>query len=280
MDGKTKYLLKNTSILAISNFSSKLLVFLLVPLYTNILSTEEYGTYDLIMSTIQFVTPFFTLNITDGVLRYLMEKAVVKKEVKIIGFKYIVLSNIGVVVCLSINHYFNFWPRLKELELYVFLYFFFYVFNQLFIQTAKGQEQVKALGIAGIISTVVSLVSNILLLVIFSCGLKGFFTAYILGQALSALYLYNMTSYYDDISVHVNKYLEKDMLKYSLPLIGATVGWAVNNVSDRYIVTWLCGLAVNGIYSVSYKIPTIINMVQNIFIQAWVISSIKEYEPK
>ncbi|HAQ8217931.1 TPA: oligosaccharide flippase family protein, partial [Enterococcus faecium] len=48
---KTKYLIKNMGILTISNFSSKILVFLLVPLYTSVLSTTEYGTYDLTIST-------------------------------------------------------------------------------------------------------------------------------------------------------------------------------------------------------------------------------------
>lgn len=52
MNSKYKYLIKNTGILAISNFSSKLLVFFLVPIYTSVLSTAEYGTYDLAMSTV------------------------------------------------------------------------------------------------------------------------------------------------------------------------------------------------------------------------------------
>ncbi len=43
---------------------------------------------------------------------------------------------------------------------------------------------------------------------------------------------------------------------------------------------WVCGVAQNGIYSMSYKIPTILMVVQNIFAQAWQISAVKEYEKK
>ena len=279
MENRSKYLLKNTSILTISNFSSKLLVFFLVPLYTNVLSTTEYGTYDLIMSTIQIFIPFLTLNIVDGILRFLMDKDESRIEVKAIGFKYITIAVIGMFVILILNHIMNIWKDVKKYEVFVMLYFFFYVFNQLFIQTAKGQEQIKELGIAGVISTIVSLVSNILFLVIIPLGLNGFFMAYILGQAFSALYLCIKTRFFEKFQYSIiNPNLQRKILSYSLPLILGTLGWLINNVSDRYVITWLCGIEQTGIYSVSYKIPTIITTVQNIFIQAWTISAIKEYE--
>ena len=42
-----KYLLKNIGLLTLSNFGTKILLFLLLPLYTSILTVEEYGLYDL-----------------------------------------------------------------------------------------------------------------------------------------------------------------------------------------------------------------------------------------
>ena len=54
----------------------------------------------------------------------------------------------------------------------------------------------------------------------------------------------------------------------------------VISASDRYVVTWLCGLTVNGIYSVGYKIPSIINVFQTIFNQAWFLSAVKEFDPQ
>lgn len=74
MNSKYKYLIKNTGILAISNFSSKLLVFFLVPIYTSVLSTAEYGTYDLAMSTVLLLYPVLTVNIVDGVMRFQWKK--------------------------------------------------------------------------------------------------------------------------------------------------------------------------------------------------------------
>ena len=43
--GKYKYLFKNIGIMTISNFGTKILSFLMVPLYTNLLSTMVHMIY-------------------------------------------------------------------------------------------------------------------------------------------------------------------------------------------------------------------------------------------
>ena len=77
-----------------------------------------------------------------------------------------------------------------------------------------------------------------------------------------------------------SKDTEGSMLKYSCPLIANTVAWWITNASDRYVVMWLCGTAANGIYSVAYKIPSILNILQSIFTQAWTLSAVKEFDPE
>ena len=47
-------------------------------------------------------------------------------------------------------------------------------------------------------------------------------------------------------------------------------------MSDRYMVTWICGSAINGIYTMAYKIPGIFNVVVSIFNQAFSLSAFKE----
>ena len=277
MEKRTRNLIRNTSILTITNFSSKLLVFLLVPLYTHVLTTEEYGTYDLVMSTIQLLIPMFTLNVADAVLRFSMNKDVEINKIKSIGFRYIAMSVVYMCVLILLNKLLRLWTAIKGLEITVLLYFAFFVMNQVLIQTAKGQEQIKQLGIAGLLSTGVSIIGNIVFLLIIPLRLKGFFLAYTLGLVASVLYLTYETKFFSGLSFRIDQNLKKKMLVYSVPLIMGTLGWLVNNVSDRYVVTWLCGISENGIYSIAYKIPNIIATVQNIFIQAWTISAIKEF---
>ncbi|HCD4360148.1 TPA: oligosaccharide flippase family protein, partial [Enterococcus faecium] len=275
---KTKYLIKNMGILTISNFSSKILVFLLVPLYTSVLSTTEYGTYDLTISTATLLFPILTLNIVDAVMRFLMDKDKNKKNIASIAIKVIFLS---VIVFGSVMYLLNItklWQDVYGLEKYIFLYYISYVWNQFLIQFAKGLEKVKAMGIAGIISTIVTIIANIFFLLILKWGLIGFFIANILSQIISATYLSVLVRIWEYIDFEAkDPQLKREMLNYSIPLIATVVGWWINSTADRYVVSFIVGVSANGLLSVAYKIPQIINTLQGIFIQAWQISAIKEY---
>lgn len=44
------------------------------------------------------------------------------------------------------------------------------------------------------------------------------------------------------------------------------------------ILSLFCGAAINGIYSVAYKIPTILSTLQTIFYNAWSVSAITEFD--
>ena len=69
MQEKYKNLTKNTALFAISSFGTKILSFLIVPLYTNILTTSEYGIADIITTTGTLIMYICTLDIGAGVLR-------------------------------------------------------------------------------------------------------------------------------------------------------------------------------------------------------------------
>ena len=280
MEKKYKYLVRNTGMLTISSFSSKILVFLLVPLYTNVLTTAEYGSYDLIATTISLVLPVFSANIADGVMRFVMDKSYDDRDVVGIGFKYLLIASILFSALLFGNYVTNLWPALKTYAPFVWLYFEFNLLYQFLIQLAKGMERVKTMAIAGLLSTLTSVIGNIVFLLVLHMHLDGFYLAYTLGHAIPSIYLFFSLRIYNILNLNINKSLENDMLAYSLPLIMNTLGWWANSTSDRYAVTWLCGIAANGIYSVAYKIPTILNTVQSIFTQAWQISAIKEYDSK
>ena len=70
---KYTYLCKNTAIFAVSSFSTKILSFLFIPIYTAVLSTIEYGTADLINTTGVLLIYILTINIADSVLRFSIE---------------------------------------------------------------------------------------------------------------------------------------------------------------------------------------------------------------
>ena len=99
-----------------------------------------------------------------------------------------------------------------------------------------------------------------------------------IGILVQNLYQLFVGKIYLDIKIRHYHDLSRPMINYSLPLIANSVSLWINNASDRYILTFIKGIAANGVYSVSYKIPTILFMFQNIFYNAWSISAIAEFD--
>ena len=66
------------------------------------------------------------------------------------------------------------------------------------------------------------------------------------------------------------------MLRYSIPLIPATIFWWITSVSDRYMVAYFLGTDANGLYAVACKIPTVLTLLSTIFMEAWQFSAIQE----
>ena len=73
-ESRAKYLAKNTFIFALGNFGTKIINFFLVPIYTYVLNSAQYGTVDLITTITTVLAPVLILNISESVMRYSLDK--------------------------------------------------------------------------------------------------------------------------------------------------------------------------------------------------------------
>ena len=71
---KYKKLLINILIFGIGGFGQKIFSFFLIPLYTSCLSTQEFGTFDLVVNIVQLFFPILNLSIHDAVLSFALDK--------------------------------------------------------------------------------------------------------------------------------------------------------------------------------------------------------------
>lgn len=277
-----KQLIKNMGLLTIGNFASKLLSFLLVPLYTNVLSTQEYGTFDLVVTTISLLLPILSGNIIEAVLRFPLDKQKDHEYVSnvyTVGLRYTIIGCGILTILLGVNYTFNIFPAISQYGQYMLLVYIVQALNQLLISFARATDHVKEVSIAGVITSAVMIGLNLLFLLYFKWGLVGYFWAIIISNAVADLYylIKLKTIQYVKLKLSDSR-ITREMLIYSFPMVFNTVGWWINNASDRYIVTWLCGVSANGIYSVAYKIPSILNVFHSIFMQAWILSAVQEYK--
>ena len=280
-ENKYNYLLKNIGLMTLSNFATKLLSFFLVPLYTSVLTTAEYGTYDLINTTISILIPIVTFNIYDAVFRFMMEKDRNADAVLTISFRLVLFGTLCVSGFVVLNHFFYLVPVIDTYALYFILMFISQAASGILAGYARGADHIADLSLSSVVTSFITITLNILFLAVMKFGIKGYFWANILGPSVQCAYLFFRLRIWKYLHIR-KKYLEerKKMLTYSIPLVANAIAWWVNNASDRYVVTWFRGLSENGIYSVASKIPSILNILQTIFVQAWAISVVKDYDPE
>ena len=124
------YLAKNFGVLTIAQFGSKILSFLLVPLYTAVLTPEEYGLNDLFTTSITLLIPILTLNVVDATIRYAIDEQIDKRNVFSISVMYITLGTVLFLALLGINTAFHIFKSICKIEIHRFHLTCGYSFNR------------------------------------------------------------------------------------------------------------------------------------------------------
>lgn len=273
-NSKYKKLAVNSVTFAAANFGSSILRFIIVPFYTYFMTTVEYGTVDILTTTVSLVLPIFLMAINEAVLRYTLKKKVDNSRIIMSSFFVMFIGAIVFIpsyfICGLINIEKGLWGYFYVLLIVQGLY-------NILLNYTRGIGKSIFFAVAGILNTVVLLGSNVLLLAGFRMGLTGYMVSLLLSFIIADAFLLFVDRKTFHFSVKaIDFHLLRQMMKYSIPLIPTAMMWWVMNASDRYVITWVLGVSATGIYAVSHKIPTVINMLYSIFQQAWQVSAVEE----
>lgn len=269
-----KYLAQNTIIFTLGNLGTKLIQFFLVPLYTNVLSTADYGVVDLVTTIGMVLAPILLLNINDGVMRFALDKGADFNKIMSIGLAAFIFCLITGLVIFPIGNISN---QLGNYSSYIYFYTISYAGNLLFFGYLRGTEKLLQFSIGNIINAMLIASFNIFFLVIIKTGIAGYFLSYTLANFICCIYAFIVGNVKEVIlNFKLDKELMIKMLKYSVVLIPNTFMWWIINSSDRVMITSFIGNSANGIYAISCKIPTLLSTIVTIFNTAWSYSAIKE----
>ena len=267
-----KKLFSDTVIYGIGTFGSKLLVFLLMPLYTAWLTTAQYGTAELITSTANLLIPIACVGISNGVFRFVAEKGSDKVAVFSTSIALLAMGSAGFALLsplLALVGYFDGYAWL------IVLYVLSANLQSVAAQYVRAIDRSRLFALQGILNTLVTVLFNILFLAAWSMGVTGYVLSVIVGNLVTTVFLVLSARLWRVFRPSAIKGgIMKELLYFSLPLIPTTVCWLITDLSDRYMVTYFCGEGTNGVYSAAYKIPTVVNLISGIFMQAWQFSAV------
>lgn len=269
-----KTLINHTILYAIANFGSASLNFIILPFYTRYFHPEQFGLWDLALTTITLLTPFVTLELMSAIYRWLIEEDKFEKQKTIIStglaqiLKQLVIVNFVAVIVFVIISFPYQWLALCFLNVNVLSIFL--------LQCSRALKRNVLFATLSLLQTIIVIGTNLFLLLVFKLGIESFFYTNILAGITIIVIAWIGLGFNKFIKFKnaVSHTLLKKFLAYSIPIIPAAASWWIMTMSDRWIIAIFLGAYENGIYAIALKIPAVLLMINTVFSLAWKDSAI------
>lgn len=275
---KSRLLIKNVALFFLASFVPKTISFFMVPLYTHSLTTEQYGSIDLLTTTVQLLLPILTLQIQDAVLYFSMGERKEAANVLSTGMRIVIggflLLLVGVGGAIAFRLIDLSWTYIT----FFIAYYLICAVTNVVSYFARAIDKVKNITVASVITCVMTIGCNLLFLLVFHWGVNGYLLSNVLGHLVSLLYLC--------ASIRIDRYFVtsisdagfvKRIVSFSLPMVVSALAWWVNNSLDKYVLTFFCGVSAAGILAVAYKIPTVVSLLGTTISKAFSVSVLQNF---
>jgi len=271
---KYKRLASNTLILALGQFGSKFLVYIMMRFYTGRLGAEGYGAVGVIVDASTLIMAIATLSIGESVIRFGLDPKYDNTQVFSIG---LITTVLGVLFFAAVIPLVSLIDFLSEYTLLIYIYVFTGSIKTCCALFVRSAGYVRLFALNGIFTTAVNIIFNLIFMLGFNMGVTGYVLSVVLADAVSTVFLFFMADLRKYFRLWgLSKELRRLMFSFCLPLMPTAVMWWITNVSDGFFIVKMMGEAATGIYKAAYKLPNMIALLSGIFSQAWNMSAITE----
>ena len=263
-----KGMLKTTVIYFIGQVSTRFLSILLLPLYTNYISSDAYGYFDIVQTYLSVAVPFFFFEVWSGMLRFTLEQKEAEDKGRVITNSTVVCGLGLIIFCVV------FWTASLFIEIdytpYVFAYAISWMLQLMAMAACRGLQDNISYALTGVIGVFTVTGLSLLGVYIFHWGIETLFIANIVSFLVQTLFVVFRVGFFRYIHIRlIDRNTFKQLLKFCMPLsINTIFYWLLNSVNRIVIVNFL-GYSANGIYSVANKLGNIITALVAIFMLSW-----------
>ena len=273
MTSKEKRLAINTAIIAIGNTFTKCVSFFMLPLYTALLTAEQYGEVDFAEVLCTLLVAVFSLQLQQGLLRYLVESRGDRQKEKTVistATLFMLLVLLGFVAIMLVTS----WVVTYEYILLIMGIVLASVSSNFILQIARGFGDNVTYSIGSCIAGSSRVLLNVLCIAVLRMDVRGMLYAYGLSYVIALIFLIFKVKLWRYISIRFfDKAILIRLLRFSMPLVFSTMCWWAISAFGRMQVNLVLGASAAGIYAVANKFPTTFTMVTNIFYTSWTESA-------
>jgi O-antigen/teichoic acid export membrane protein len=250
--------IKLVSLSYLNQAISMALQLLQVKILTNVLTQNNYGSWNQTQVTINFVIVIFTLNLGHGFIRYASSYS---EEIKEKTFFSVLIFQ----TALTFLVFLFLFPFQKDImhfiagEASLFLYLLMGFTSFLIISISNIQNFLLVSGkeVQMIRQNLTQIVSDVGFTVL-GVLLRHDILGALAGYATSKLFCFVLFSWINKINyrkLSFSSEIIKTLLKFSLPLLSISIAYWVINSSNRYLINYFMGLDAVGMFSVANRFP-------------------------
>lgn len=264
----------------ICSFLQKGISVITTPIFTRLLSTEEYGAYNVFNSWLGIITVFVTLNLSYGV--YTQGLVKFSDERDSFSSSLQGLSTALVAIWTAVYLIFrDYWNELFSLTTVQMLAMLIMIWTTAVFSFWAGEQRVLYEYKALVAITLLVSIAKPAVGIVFVVLAEDKVTARILGLVLVEIIGYTGL-YFSQMKkgkvFYSNKFW-KYALAYNLPLIPHYLSQTVLNGADRIMIGEMLGDSEAGIYSLAYSISLIMTLFNTALMQTispWIYQKIKD----
>lgn len=269
---ETKRLIKNTGVIAVGGMATKVVQFFLLPLYTSVLSTAEYGTVDYINTIALFLVPVVSVLMDEALFRFLIDCETDAEKRRAVTCSVVAMVVCCLVFTIGVTAV---WAIFRPGNLvWVAVLVVAQALLQMTGAVLRGFGKTPSYALMNFVASAATIVLNVVFIAVLSWGVVGMLSATVIAQggtSIAFLVRERIWRYIDPKALDVP--YAADLVRYAVPLIPNKVSWTIMNMVDRLIIMNVMGASAAGVYAVSYKFPNVMDTVYGFFYQSWKESS-------
>lgn len=264
----SKNLFKSSIIYFVGQVLSKIISFLLLPLYTNYISTSNFGFYDLSISILGVAVPVLFMEIWTGTLRFSIEQKTDKEKRRVINnsmiigmISYLLYTFIYIVAA----YVFKF-----DLPIWIYVYSFIWVQQLFLLSVARIYERNALYAYSGVVAVFFNAIITTVAVLLTDGSVESLYIGMIISMLIQVLIINRRFKIFSNF--HLKDYdsdLCKVLVRFSLPLsLNSVMYWMLEGF-NKLVITLVLGIAKVGIYAIGNKISVILNLVITVFNLSW-----------
>lgn len=260
--------LKEGTIYTLANLATKGVSLLLIPFYTAYFSPADYGVLDILVVFSGFVNAIISLQIGQGVGRYLADEKLSelqRQKIGSTGINLIIILYTLATIILWLTA--SFWTEKlsagDEISDSIFKLAISTIgINALFYQLGihlRFKRETKIFAITNFLHAILNILLTFVFVSQYQFGIDAIYYSSILVAPF--IVIFQLIYVKKDYLFFLGKEQTRLLLKFSIPLIPAALAYTVLELTDRFFISHIDTLNEVGIYGIGSKFSSVIYLV-------------------